>query len=50
MVFIETFVYIVYYFILLRLNLFGRRVDRVGWWFSYSMGVIVGDLVVSRGC
>ena len=50
MVFIDTFVYIVHYFILLWLNLFGRRVDRVGWWFSYSVGVIVGDLVVSRGC
>ena len=29
--------YMAYHFILLRLNLFGLRVDREGWWFEYSM-------------
>ena len=26
-----------HHFILLRLNLFGLRVDREGWWFEHSM-------------
>ena len=31
------FVYMAHNFILLRLNLFGLRVDREGWWFEHSM-------------
>ena len=31
------FVYMAYHFILLRLNPFGLRVDREGWWFEHSM-------------
>ena len=50
MSFTGKLVYIAHHFIFLRLITFDLRVDREGWWFSYSMGVIVGDLVVSRGC
>ena len=31
------FVYMAHHFILLRLNPFGLRVDREGWWFEHSM-------------
>ena len=31
------FVYMVHYFILLRLTLSGLGVDREGWWFDHSV-------------
>ena len=31
------FAYMAHHFILLRLNPFGLRVDREGWWFEHSM-------------
>ena len=31
------FVYMAHHFILLRLNPFGLRVDREGWWFGHSV-------------
>ena len=34
---IGKFVYMAQYFILLRLNPFGLRVDRELWWFEHSM-------------
>ena len=34
---INKFVYMAQHFISLRLNPFGLRVDREGWWFEYSM-------------
>ena len=34
---IYIFVYMAHHFILLRLNPFGLRVDREGWWFEHSM-------------
>ena len=37
MAFIGKFVYMAHHFILLRLNPFGLRVDREGWWFEQSM-------------
>ena len=36
MAFIGKFVYMTHHFILLRLNPFGLRVDREGWWFEHS--------------
>ena len=37
MTFTFKFVHMAYHFILLRLNPFGLRVDREGWWFEHSM-------------
>ena len=37
MTFTGKFVYMAHHFILLRLNPFGVRVDREGWWFEHSM-------------
>ena len=37
MTFTGIFVYMSHYFILLRLNLFGLRVDREGWCFEHSL-------------
>ena len=34
---IGKFVYMAHHFILLRLNPFGLRIDREGWWFEHSM-------------
>ena len=33
----DIFIYMAHHFILLRLNPFGLRVDREGWWFEHSM-------------
>ena len=33
----NIFVYMAHHFILLRLNSFGLRIDREGWWFEHSM-------------
>ena len=33
------YVYMTQHFILLRLNPFGLRVDREGWWFEHSIVV-----------
>ena len=37
MTFTRQFIYMAHHFILLRLNPFGLRVDREGWWFQHSM-------------
>ena len=36
-IYIFEFVYMAHHFILLRLNSFGIRFDREGWWFEHSM-------------
>ena len=36
-IFTGKFVYMAHHFILPRLNPFGLRVDREGWWFEHSM-------------
>ena len=37
MAFTGKFVYMAHQFIMLRLNPFGLRVDREGWWFEHSV-------------
>ena len=37
MAFNGKFVYMAHHFIMLRLNPFGLRVDREGWWFEHSL-------------
>ena len=36
-IYIYINLYMAHHFILLRLNPFGLRVDREGWWFEHSM-------------
>ena len=38
--FTGKFVYIAHHFILLRLNPFGLRFDREGWWFEHSVSYL----------
>ena len=37
MTFTGKFVYMAHHFIMLRLNPFGLRVERAGWWFEHSV-------------
>ena len=37
MAFTAKFVYMAHHFIMLRLNPFGFRADREGWWFEHSV-------------
>ena len=35
--YLESYIYMAHHFIMLRLNPFGLRADRDGWWFEHSV-------------